>query len=333
MDATPSTELKGAPVKEEGPVAAGSIVRCGQWSNRGADPSRYFSPGLPPHAHAHPMRSVLLTFFALLMFAANSLLCRMALHGQAIDAASFSTLRLASGALMLLLLVALRRGPTPHVPGDWRSAFWLFLYAVPFSFAYLGLTTGTGALVLFGAVQLTMLLSGWRAGERPGALQWTGILLAFAGLVWLLVPGLAAPPLLNASLMALAGVAWGIYSLRGRRPGDPVPRNAGNFLRAVPMVAVVSAIAWPHLHITAWGAAIAMLSGAIASAIGYAAWYGALKRLTATRAAVVQLSVPVIAAVAGTLLLAEPFTLRLVVSSVLVLGGVAITLARPHRGA
>ncbi len=274
------------------------------------------------------MRTVLLTVFALLMFAANSLLCRMALHGEGIDAASFSTLRLASGALMLLLLVAVRNGQAPQLPGDWRSAFWLFLYAVPFSFAYLGLTTGTGALILFGAVQLTMLLNGWRAGERPGTLQWSGILLAFAGLVWLMLPGLTAPPMLNAFLMALAGVAWGLYSLRGRRPGDPVSRNAGNFLRAVPMVAVVSAIGCPHLHITAWGAAIAILSGAIASAIGYVAWYGALKELTATRASVVQLSVPVIAAMLGVLLLEESFDLRLVSSTVLVLGGVGLALLR-----
>ena len=275
------------------------------------------------------MRAIALTVFALLMFAANSLLCRMALHSGSVDAASFSAIRLASGAIMLLLLLRLRQGSKPVGGGDWRSAFWLFLYALPFSFAYLGLTTGTGALILFGMVQLTMLAASWRSGERPSALQWTGVVLAAGGLVYLLLPGLSAPPLREAMLMAVAGVAWGLYSLRGRSGGDPIARNAGNFLRALPMALLVLLLWWPHARIDAQGVALAIASGAVASAIGYAAWYAALKDLSAMHASVVQLTVPVIAAMLGVLLLSEVMTMRLVLASALVLGGAGLT--RPWR--
>jgi len=253
------------------------------------------------------------------------------LGSGAVDAASFSTIRLASGALMLLLIVLLRdRGRSPR-GGDWTSAFWLFLYAVPFSFAYLGLTAGTGALILFGSVQATMLLSAWRSGERPAALQWTGLLIALAGLVYLVSPGLSAPPAISAGLMALAGAAWGIYSLRGRKGGDPLLRTTGNFVRAVPMVIVVSAVAWTQANITTTGAMLAVISGALASALGYVAWYAALKHLTATKASTLQLSVPVIAALGGAVLLSESITLRLVLASAMVLGGVGLTLLKKQQ--
>jgi len=265
------------------------------------------------------------------MFAANSVLCRMALGTGAVDAASFSTIRLASGAVMLLLIVLLRDRGTFQGGGDWRSAFWLFLYAVPFSFAYLGLGAGTGALILFGSVQATMLLSAWRAGERPSALQWSGLLIALAGLVYLVSPGLSAPPAISAGLMALAGAAWGIYSLRGRKGGDPLLRTTGNFVRAVPMVIVVSAVAWSQANITTTGAVLAVISGALASALGYVAWYSALRHLTATKASTLQLSVPVIAALGGAALLSESITLRLVLASAMVLGGVGLTLIRQQR--
>jgi drug/metabolite transporter (DMT)-like permease len=274
---------------------------------------------------------VLLTAFALLMFAANSVLCRMALGAGAVDAASFSFIRLASGAAMLLLIVLFRDRGRLERGGDWRSAFWLFLYAVPFSFAYLGITAGTGALILFGSVQLTMLLSAWRSGERPAALQWTGLLIALAGLVYLVSPGLSAPPVSSAGLMALAGAAWGIYSLRGRNGGDPLLRTTGNFLRALPLVIVVSAMALSQAHITATGAVLAAVSGALSSALGYVAWYAALKHLTATKASTLQLSVPVIAALGGAALLSESLTLRLVLASALVLGGVGLTLIKQQR--
>jgi len=275
-----------------------------------------------------PLRIIAITAFALLMFAANSVLCRMALGTGAVDAASFSSIRLASGAAMLLLIVLIRdRGKLEH-GGDWRSAFWLFLYAVPFSFAYLGLTAGTGALILFGSVQLTMLLSAWRSGERPSAVQWTGLLIALAGLVYLVTPGLSAPPAWSAALMSVAGLAWGIYTLRGRNGGDALLRNAGNFSRAVPFVLVVSAVAWSQANITVAGAVLAVISGALASALGYVAWYAALKHLTATKSSTLQLSVPVIAALGGAALLSEAFTLRLALASVLVLGGVGLTLMK-----
>lgn len=277
------------------------------------------------------LRLASITIFALLMFAANSVLCRMALGSAAIDAASFSTIRMASGAAMLLLIVLLRDRGTLQGGGDWRSAFWLFLYAVPFSFAYLGLGAGTGALILFGSVQLTMLLSAWRAGERPLPAQWTGLLIALGGLVHLVSPGLSAPPTVSAGLMTLAGLAWGIYSLRGRNGGDPLLRTTGNFVRTVPMVLVVSAVAWSQAHITATGALLAVVSGAMASALGYVAWYAALRHLTATTASTLQLSVPVIAALGGAALLSEAITLRLVIASALVLGGVGLTLIRQQR--
>lgn len=275
-------------------------------------------------------RTALLTAFALVMFAANSLLCRMALGPRHIDGASYTGIRIASGALALLLILRLRQ-PAARVGGDWPSALSLFLYAAPFSFAYNGLTTGTGALILFGCVQLTMLVAAWRAGERPSTLQWSGLLIAVAGLVYLLLPGLEAPPVLPAALMALAGVAWGVYSIRGRGAGDPLQRTTGNFIRAVPLAVAVSLAAWGSIAADASGIVLAAASGALASAIGYVAWYAALKHLSSARAAVVQLLVPILAAVAGVLVLAEPFGIRLALAAALVLGGVALTLRKKAR--
>jgi drug/metabolite transporter (DMT)-like permease len=244
-----------------------------------------------------------------------------------VDAASYSTIRVLSGALMLLLIVGMReRSWTRGMGGDWSSAFYLFLYTVPFSFAYNGLTTGTGALILFGCVQLTMLLVAWRSGERPSIVQWAGLVIALGGLVYLLVPGLHAPPPLPALLMGLAGAAWGLYTLRGRGTGDPLQRTAGNFTRALPMVVVISLLAWPTIRVEWRGALLAVISGAGASALGYVAWYAALKHLSTTHASTLQLLVPILAAVAGVLVLAEPFGLRLGLSTLLVLGGVGLTL-------
>lgn len=272
-----------------------------------------------------------LTAFALLMFAANSLLCRMALGSGTVDAASYSTIRIVSGTLALLAIGALRHGDRT-VGGDRSSGFLLFLYAVPFSFAYVGLTTGTGALILFGSVQLTMLLAGWRSGERLDMIQCAGALIAAGGLVYLLFPGLHAPEPLPALLMGVAGTAWGLYSLRGREAGDPFLRTKGNFLRAVPLVLAVSLIAWPW-HALEWkGVLLAVLSGAGASALGYVAWYAALEHLGAIRASVLQLLVPALAAVAGVLLLTETVSMRLGSASALILGGVLLTLRRNRRG-
>jgi drug/metabolite transporter (DMT)-like permease len=294
------------------------------------------------------MRTVLLTLSALVAFAANSVLCRLALGGRAIDAASFATIRLASGALALLSLLALvsrgrgdrrdGRGPAPddertagparrvRPAGSWRSAAALFLYAVPFAFAYLSLSAGTGALILFGAVQATMIAVGLRGGERPHRLEWWGLIIAIAGLIVLVLPGLRAPAPAGSLLMAVAGMAWGVYSLRGRGAGRPLAITAGNFARAAPLALAVSLLCLRALHVSPRGALLAVLSGAVTSGLGYAIWYAALPGLTATRAATVQLAVPVLAALGGVAFLGEHVTLRLVVSATFILGGVAAAL-------
>lgn len=274
------------------------------------------------------LRTALLTTLAMVAFAANSLLCRVALHAPAlIDAASFATLRITSGAIVLALIV--RLGSTPAAPAraDWLAAFALFAYAVLFSFAYQLLTAATGALVLFGAVQLTMFGAGLRAGERFVALGWIGFAVALGGLVYLVSPGLAAPPAGGAALMVGAGIAWGVYSLRGRGGGDPLAATAGNFLRAAPFALATSALMLGQLHADWRGVALAVTSGAVTSGLGYIVWYAALRGLTALRAATVQLSVPPIAALGGVALLAEPISLRLVIASIATLGGIALVLA------
>jgi drug/metabolite transporter (DMT)-like permease len=276
------------------------------------------SPTFPPGAAA-----------ALLAFAANSVFCRLALGRAEIDAASFTLLRLAAGAATLALLCA-AQGRAPF-RRDLVSATALFGYAAAFSFAYRELTAGTGALLLFGAVQLTMIGHGLLRGERPGAWEWAGLLAALGGLGWLVSPGLAAPPPLGAGLMAAAGVAWGVYSLRGRQHGDPLATNAGNFVWAVPLGVLLFAVSPARAHVSAAGATWAMLSGALASGVGYAVWYAALPRLTATRAATLQLAVPVLAALGGVLFLGEALSTRLVLASVLVLGGVAGAIAGRRR--
>jgi drug/metabolite transporter (DMT)-like permease len=271
-------------------------------------------------------RVVLLTALAMLAFAGNSLLCRAALRETAIDAATFTSIRIASGALALWLIVRMRGAGARE--GSWPSAFWLFAYAAAFSFAYLTLAAATGALLLFGAVQATMILAGFLRGERFAPLQWIGFAVALGGLGALLLPGASAPPMLGAALMIGAGIAWGFYSLRGRGAGDPTGVTAGNFLRAAPMALAVSAAAAPYFSMDAAGVAYALASGAITSGVGYAIWYTALPSLKATVAATVQLSVPVIAAVGGVLLLGEALTLRLVLCSIAILGGIALVVLK-----
>ena len=211
------------------------------------------------------------------------------------------------------------------------SAFILFLYAIPFSFAYVLLTTGTGALILFGAVQVTMMLAALIGGERPHSRQWVGLVLAVAGLVYLVSPGLTAPSLTGASLMTVAGVSWGIYSLRGRGAGDPLEQNAGNFARTVPIAAVVTLLMLPQAHLETKGLLLAVASGAVASGLGYVAWYAALQGLSATRASLVQLTVPILAALGGLVVVAEPLSPRLAISAATVLGGIAMALAARER--
>lgn len=301
-----------------------------------------------------PAQIFILTLVAMIAFAGNSLLCRLALKQTSIDAASFTLVRIVSGATALWLIIRIRRrlmvdrtasplgerspnsSPvTRHSPplqgGNWPSALALFAYAAAFSFAYKNLSAGTGALLLFGAVQATMIVWGLRKGERLYAVQIAGLVVALSGLVVLVFPGLSAPPLSQSILMLGAGVAWGVYSLRGKGERNPAIATAGNFLRAVPLAAIASLILLPSVRLDRAGIGYAMLSGAIASGLGYVIWYTALSGLKATIAATVQLSVPVLAAAGGILLLGEPITLRYLVASIAVLGGIALVALEKNR--
>ena len=276
--------------------------------------------------HRHwSWRLIILTSLTMLAFAANPILCRLALKDTSIDPASFTLLRILSGAATLWLILRIRTGGTAG-PLRWRSAFSLFAYAGAFSFAYVTLDAGVGTLLLFGAVQATMVLYGLAGGERLTSRQTAGFLLALGGLVALLLPGATAPPLVGALLMVGSGIAWGVYSLHGRASTRPIETTAGNFLGASVFAALLSVAASPHLAWDPRGAVFAMLSGAVASGMGYSVWYTVLPSLRATQAATVQLSVPVLASLAGVLLLDERLTLRLVLCSVAILGGIALAL-------
>jgi len=275
------------------------------------------------------LKTSLLTALTLIAFAANSLLTRMALGEASIDAASFVTIRLTSGAAMLLAITAFTSPSKVHIKsakGHWTAAVMLFLYAIAFSFAYLQLAAGTGALILFGTVQVTMILAALKQGEKPTPLEWIGLAVALAGLAYLVSPGLSAPPIVGSALMIVAGIAWGFYSLIGRSAKEPIANTMNNFLRAVPFACGVSLVSLPSLHVSPAGLLLALLSGALASGVGYALWYAALKGLTATRAATVQLSVPVLAAVGGSLFLQESLSVRLAIASLMILGGIGLAV-------
>ena len=280
------------------------------------------------------MKPFLLTAFALTAFAFNSILCRMALGNDEMDAAGFTVVRLVAGA-MTLALISATFGKTQSIwrSGQWTSAFFLFAYAICFSFAYLGLSTGTGALILFGSVQMTMIAAALVKGDRPGVLELVGVAVAFGGLVYLVFPGLTAPPLASSLLMAASGAAWGFYTLRGKGSGNPLAETTGNFVRSVPMIVLAAIPFLGGMHLSTRGVVLAVLSGALASGVGYSVWYAALKYHTATRAAVLQLAVPVIAAVGGVLLMAETAGWRLAVSAVLILGGIGVSVASRSRKA
>jgi drug/metabolite transporter (DMT)-like permease len=281
---------------------------------------------LAPHPHPHPRaRVAALTTLAMVAFAGNSLLCRIALRETVIDPASFTSIRLLSGAVVLMMIVAISRQKREG-RGDNGSALALFIYAAAFSFAYVSLSAATGALLLFGAVQATMIAVGLCRGERLALLQVLGLLLALAGLFGLLLPGLTAPPLAGSVLMLLAGAAWGVYSLRGRGGGDPLRVTAGNFLRAVPVAVLLGVLMPGHLSFDRTGVVLAIVSGALTSGIGYAVWYAVLPALKAALAATVQLSVPVIAAIGGIVLLGEAASLRLLLASGAILGGIALVI-------
>lgn len=275
-----------------------------------------------------PTRILMLTSLAMLAFAANSLLCRLALGQKLIDAASFTTVRVISGALMLGVISWRRLRIRGRSGASLWSACALFAYMISFSFAYLSLGAGTGALILFAAVQLTMFARALKDGEHFPWLSWLGLLMAVCGLVYLVSPGLTAPEPLGALSMALAGVAWGVYSLQGKQASDPLAATASNFLYCVPMSICVSLVFAGRIDATVSGILLAAASGALASGLGYAIWYAALEGLSAGRAATVQLSVPVIAGIGAVLLLAEPLTMRLVLASIATLGGVSLVLGQ-----
>ena len=277
-------------------------------------------------------RTMTCVVLALVGFAANSLLCRAALAGTAIDYASFTAWRLASGALVLVLLAVATRAGSPLAHGDWKGALALLVYAIAFAWAYLALNAGLGALLLFGAVQLTMIGAGLWRGERLKPLQWIGVACALAGLVAMKLPlGTSAIPTLPALSMLAAGVAWGVYSLRGRGARAPLALTAGNFLRAAPLALALPWLLGAPVALPWEGVALAVVSGALASGVGYALWYAALPALSATRAAVLQLLVPVLAALAGVVLLDEPLDARLLAGGAAILGGVALAVAKPAR--
>jgi len=273
------------------------------------------------------VRLFVAVLLAMLAFAANPLLCRLALKDTGIDPGSFTLIRLCAGAVTLWLLLWLRRsGRAPS--GSWGGALSLFLYAIALSYAYVSLEAGTGTLLLFGAVQVTMISVGIAQGERLGSRQVVGLGGALCGLVILLAPGTTAPGWRGAVLMILSGAAWGVHSLLGRRDHDAVAVTTGNFLGASALAAGVALLIAESLTWDPRGAAYAVASGSLASGVGYAIWYAALPWLRATQAAVVQLGVPVLTAFGGVLWLGESVTLRLVSSSLAILGGIALVLYR-----
>lgn len=270
------------------------------------------------------IRVSFLTAVAMLAFAANSLLCRMALVSTSVSPATFSAVRLVSGAVFLALLISLTR-QKQGMQGSWKGASYLFIYAAAFSFAYVAMNTGTGALLLFGAVQITMLIEALRKGETFSLPQWTGFSMAVAGLLILFLPGATVPPLIPALLMLCAGVAWGAYSLIGKSASRPLLVTTGNFVRCVPLSLLLLPFGITD-SFSANGIILAVLSGALASGAGYAIWYSALPALSASLAATVQLSVPVLAMIMGWVILDERLTAQMLIAAAVTLSGVGLVI-------
>ena len=275
---------------------------------------------------------VTLTALTMVAFAANSLLCRMALGDPLVDPVSFTTIRLVSGALPLVAISRVVVEPesrrTTH--GSWGSGFALFAYAGAFSLAYVSLGAGMGALILFGSVQVTMLGAALTSGEYLKPAQWAGSLAAIGGLVYLVLPGISAPDPIGALLMCASGIAWGIYSIRGKGVSAPVAMTAGNFLRSAPFAIAASAVALSRVHLEPTGILLALTSGIVTSGMGYVLWYRVLRSITTSQASIVQLSVPVIASFGSVVFLSEVVSTRLVAASVVILGGVALAVIKGH---
>ena len=273
------------------------------------------------------LKTIILTGLALIAFAANSILCRLALGSEAIDASSFTVIRLLSGTIVLLIIIGSTRNTTgASTKGSWAASFMLFLYAITFSYAYISLDTGTGALILFGSVQITMILLSLIAGIRLHFTEWAGVTIAFTGFVYLILPGVTAPSTIGFLLMTVAGIAWGIYTLKGRSSKSPLMDTAYNFFRTTPLVILLALITINNINYSSEGILLALLSGGITSGIGYTIWYIALGGLSSTQAAVLQLSVPVIAALGGVIFVSEAITFRLTISAAMVLGGILMVV-------
>lgn len=274
------------------------------------------------------IRTFILTTLALIAFAANSVLNRLALSEGSIDAPSFTIIRLLSGAIVLfiILLIKNQQKPSSASKGSWASSLMLFTYAITFSLAYITLDTATGALILFTAVQLSMLLISLFKGSRLSLIEWFGTLIAFFGFVYLVYPDLGTPSVKGFILMSAAGTAWGVYTLNGRGTTDALADTAYNFIRTIPFVLVLLLITFSKSNYSTQGIVLAVISGAITSGIGYTIWYEALKGLSSTQAAVVQLSVPVLAALGGVVFVSEEITQRLIISIVFILGGILLVV-------
>jgi len=275
------------------------------------------------------IKTILFTGLALIAFAANSVLCRLALGGSAIDASTFTIVRLLSGVIVLTVILNISKinsNSSPSTKGSWPASIALFLYAITFSFAYVTLETATGALILFGSVQITMILLSIFSGNRLHISEWVGMAIAFAGFVYLVLPGVTTPSVIGFFLMTVSGIAWGVYTLKGRGSKSPIMDTAFNFLRTLPFVIILAIITIKYAHYSSEGILLAALSGGIASGIGYLIWYIALSGLSVTQAAVLQLLVPVIAAVGGIIFVSESISLRLAVSSTMILGGILMVV-------
>lgn len=276
-------------------------------------------------------KTAFFTGIALIAFAANSVLCRLALGEEIIDASSFTIIRLFSGIVTLLIILLITKQNNHErntQKGSWSASFFLFFYAITFSFAYLTLTTGTGALILFGSVQITMIAYSMMTGHRLHSSEWIGVVLAFIGFIYLIYPDIATPSIVGFALMSLSGVAWGLYTLKGRGSKNPLIDTAYNFTRTLPLLIILAilSLSFNSYSFSSKGVILAILSGSIASGIGYTIWYSALRGLTAIQAAVLQLLVPVIAALGGVIFVSEAITLRLVISASLILGGIACVI-------
>ena len=273
------------------------------------------------------------TLLALISFAGNSIICRIALKEAAIEPALFTSIRLISGTIVLMLVVAMtRKSKKTKSKGSWFSAAMLFMYAAAFSYAYVSLETGTGALILFGVVQITMITYSLISGNKMSTIEWLGIVLALCGFLYLMLPGAKAPSLYGFILMTISGIGWGMYSIKGKTTKNPLQDTAYNFLRTIPFLLLLLYFVFQESYYTKTGVILALLSGIITSGLGYVIWYAALKGLTTIQASVVQLFVPVLAGLGGLILVNENVSLRVIVASVLILGGISLMIVKKNQG-